>query len=170
MRIRIIEGWLYFWKFCLSLLIRSYKNRAIISEFKLLMCASNYYTILTRNQIKFKCLKHFSGTRYNFEKYRHGQAGTLGEPYDKKIFYALLKVSNTYIVGEKMSEFYLHSRGKTSSPTGIFATFPRPKFQVRHFSPTKISSSSLFPDQIYNLVTSARLNCPNELVSFTSSK
>ena len=29
---------------------------------------------------------------------------------------------------------------------------------------------SLFPEQIYNLVTSTRLHCPNELVSFTSSK
>ena len=30
--------------------------------------------------------------------------------------------------------------------------------------------SSLFLDQIYNLFTSTRINCPNEMVSFTSSK
>ena len=54
----------------------------------------------------------------------------------------------------------LNSSGKISSPRGIFVTFPRPKFKIRHFSPTKFTK----------LVTSTRLNCPNELVSFTSSK
>ena len=77
----------------------------------------------------------------------------------------LLKPVHDTLSGEKMSEFYLVvgvliRRAKISSPRGIFVTFPRPKFQI----------SSIFPDQIYDLVTSTRLNCPNELFSFTSSK
>ena len=33
-------------------------------------------------------------------------------------------------------------RGKISSLRGIFVTFPRPKFQIRHFSPTKFFKCS----------------------------
>ena len=52
-----------------------------------------------------------------------------------------------YLIGKKcqgsISPGFLFRRGKISSLLGIFvtfpSTFPRPKFQIRHFSPTKFT-------------------------------
>ena len=53
-------------------------------------------------------------------------------------------ITNVYLIGEK-NVGVLFSRGKISSPRGIIVTFPRPKFQIRHFSPTNSQFSHFHP-------------------------